>query len=198
MSTPSDRLRQAREAAGFQKPVDAARAMGISRFTYAQHESGLRGFRRDSAILYARKFKVSLEWLLTGRGNAGNLEVPVVAFVGAGAEINPMDDHAKGSGLEMVPPPPGVTECVAAVIKGDSMHPLRDGWLIFWVRDYHGVNEDCIGKLCVAQILDGPCLVKEVHKGSKAGFFNLLSWNAPARHDVRLEWAAPVIDIRPT
>lgn len=64
----SERLKRAREAAGFSSAAEASAALGISKFTYAQHENGTRGFKRDSADRYARKFKVSVEWLLYGRG----------------------------------------------------------------------------------------------------------------------------------
>lgn len=66
----SERLKIARERAGYATAADAALALDISRFTYAQHENGTRGFKKDSADQYARKFKVSVEWLLYGRGAA--------------------------------------------------------------------------------------------------------------------------------
>lgn len=197
MSTISDRLRQARRTAGYKGPGEAASALGVSRFTYTQHENGTRGFKRDSAVQYAKKFKVSVEWLLTGSGASKRAtKVPVICYIGAGSEVHPIDDHAQGRGLEEVDPPQGVTGCVAAIIRGDSMHPLKDGWLIFWTRDHEGVPEDCLGKLCVVEIVNGPTMVKEVHKGSKKGLYDLHSWNAPLRKDVKLSWAAKVLDIR--
>ncbi len=197
MSNLGQRLKKARLRLRLTQ-ADLGRLLGITRNAVALWEAGTNAPTMDRIEAIAENLNVSAEYLLTGTGNAPTEEVAVVAFVGAGAEINPMDDHAKGTGLKRVAPPPGVTDCVAAIIRGDSMLPLRDGWLIFWNRDYHGVTEDCIGKLCVAQILDGPCLVKEVHKGSNPGLYILTSWNAPARMDVRLEWAAPVLNIRPT
>lgn len=198
MGTPeSHRLRQARRTAGYKGPGEAAAALGVSRFTYTQHENGTRGFKRDSAIQYAKKFKVSVEWLLTGSGASKRQpKVPVICYIGAGSEVHPIDDHAQGRGLEEVDPPQGVTGCVAAIIRGDSMHPLKDGWLIFWTRDHEGVPEDCLGKLCVVEIVNGPTMVKEVHKGSKKGLYDLHSWNAALRKDVKLAWAAKVLDIR--
>src|SRR5690606_10680712 len=68
MSTPNQRLRQAREAAGFQTAKEAAEAMGIPVSTYIGHENGHRGFPAQRAPQYARKFKVSEEWLLYGKG----------------------------------------------------------------------------------------------------------------------------------
>lgn len=69
MDTPNARLRKAREAAGFDTAVDAADALGVPRSTYIGHENGHRGFPAKKAPLYARRFKVSEEWLLYGKGD---------------------------------------------------------------------------------------------------------------------------------
>ena len=63
-----ERLVAAREKAGFETAAEAASALGVSYSTYAGHENGSSGFRRDTAAQYARRFGVSLEWLITGRG----------------------------------------------------------------------------------------------------------------------------------
>lgn len=65
----ADRLRAARAKAGFDTAKEAAEAMGVAVASYIQHENGTRGFRRDSAEKYARRFRVSPEWLMLGRGN---------------------------------------------------------------------------------------------------------------------------------
>lgn len=61
------RLKTAREALGI-SVADAAKSMGMKYPTYAGHENGTTPFTRDSAERYAKKFKVSLDWLLTGKG----------------------------------------------------------------------------------------------------------------------------------
>jgi len=61
-----ERLKSARERM-FQSAAEAASAMGINYQTYAAHENGSRGLRRDAAMRYAKFFNVSLEFLLTGR-----------------------------------------------------------------------------------------------------------------------------------
>ena len=71
---PHERLKDARIAAGYLEASEAARALGIPEPTYLAHENGSRGFRAK-ADTYARKYKVSLEWLLTGRGPRGRREV---------------------------------------------------------------------------------------------------------------------------
>jgi phage repressor protein C with HTH and peptisase S24 domain len=65
--TPHQRLRRAREQAGFPRASEAARAMGIEEPTYLGHENGSRGLSR-AAARYARFFGVSLDWLIDGRG----------------------------------------------------------------------------------------------------------------------------------
>lgn len=61
------RLQLARERAGFASATEAAAALGMKYPTYAGHENGSRGVVRG-ALTYSRRFKVSLDWLLTGRG----------------------------------------------------------------------------------------------------------------------------------
>jgi hypothetical protein len=197
MKTPGDRLKRARIEAGYGSAAEAARAMGVPTPTYQGHENGSAGLPR-AAERYAAFFKVSLDWLLTGKGGTRRpAKIPVICYVGAGAEIHPIDDHPRGQGIELVEPPQGVSECVAAIIKGDSMYPLRDGWLIFWAKDQDGIPNECLGQLCVVQVKNGPTLVKEVRRGAKSGTYRLESWNAPPREDVSLDWAAKVTDIRP-
>jgi hypothetical protein len=84
-----------------------------------------------------------------------------------------------------------------AEIEGDSQYPLQPGWLIFYGPENQGVADKLAGKLCVVQVKDGPVLLKTLKRGSKKGLFRLESWNAPPREDVKLVWAAPVLDIRP-
>ena len=126
--------------------------------------------------------------------------VSVVGYVGAGQEIFAVDDHALGAGLEEVEAPEGVgrNPMVAVRVRGESMHPLRDGWLLFYRRDQQGVPEACLNRLCIVKLVgDGPVLVKELHRGYRHGHFVLSSWNAPPIEDVRLDWAAVVLSIRP-
>src|SRR5690606_25924552 len=87
MDSPAERLRKAREIAGYETAAAAARALNIKEPTYYGHENGSRGLRRDEAIRYSRFFRVDLDWLLTGRGDPKHGApsfTPVVGYVGAG------------------------------------------------------------------------------------------------------------------
>lgn len=82
MSDLSHRLVQARRDAGYESARQAADALGISYGTYSTHENGSRGVPAGRAEVYARKFKVSLEWLLTGHGEMrGNRLAPMAGEV---------------------------------------------------------------------------------------------------------------------
>lgn len=86
----AQRLVEARIKRGFKDAKAAAVYFGWKYNSYAQHESGLRGLRKDTAERYARAYRVSPAWLLTGEGE-GKIElVPLVSWVSAGAMADPM------------------------------------------------------------------------------------------------------------
>jgi hypothetical protein len=67
MQQPHERLQRARELAGYENATDAAIALGVPAPTYLGHENGSRGFK-IKAERYAKFFRVSYEWLMTGAG----------------------------------------------------------------------------------------------------------------------------------
>jgi SOS-response transcriptional repressor LexA len=76
MESAADRLRFARERAGYETAKAAAEAMGVSVSTYIQHENGSRGFPAGRAERYATFFRTTPEWLLYGRGEAPEKSKP--------------------------------------------------------------------------------------------------------------------------
>jgi SOS-response transcriptional repressor LexA len=60
----SQRLKQAREKAGFDSAQEAADAFGWKPAAYRHHENGTRGFGADVAKKYGRAFRVKPGWLL--------------------------------------------------------------------------------------------------------------------------------------
>lgn len=69
MEEMADRLRAAREAAGYERAADAVHAFGWKPSTYFAHENGQNGFKKAAAQKYAQAFRVSAAWLLTGEGD---------------------------------------------------------------------------------------------------------------------------------
>ena len=61
---PYERLKIAREAAGYETAEAAAQAFGWNPVTYRAHENGRNGMRTAVARKYARAYMVNVEWLL--------------------------------------------------------------------------------------------------------------------------------------
>jgi len=123
---------------------------------------------------------------------------PIVGYVGAGSEVIPFDSYSNGESMGEVVVPEWVTgEVVALIVRGDSMHPIKDGWTLFYRRNGDGVPDECIGQLCVCETDDGQMYVKELRRGSENHCFNLVSWNAPIIENRHILWAAKVAGILP-
>jgi transcriptional regulator with XRE-family HTH domain len=60
-----ERLRQARETIGL-SVEEASAAFGAAYSTYAAHENGTTAYPLNAAIEYAKRYKVSLDWLVHG------------------------------------------------------------------------------------------------------------------------------------
>lgn len=65
---PADRLKWARKRAGYDDASSAARAFGWKPPTYLAHENGSRGLPYKRAIQYAKAFRVTAAWLMSGEG----------------------------------------------------------------------------------------------------------------------------------
>jgi len=116
---------------------------------------------------------------------------PLVGFVGAGSEVYPIDDHAKGDGLEEIEAPfPVSPHTVCVAVRGDSMMPVyEDGDLVGYSRA-PGDPAELLNRRCLAKLKDGRLFIKVLKRGSAPGLFTLSSFNAPDIEDVALEWAA--------
>lgn len=201
MSEPYERLQEARRKAGFKEAVEAARAYGWTQATYTSHENGIRGLRPDVAERYAKAFRVSPEWLLYGRGPraakaaaTAQKKVPLVGYVSAGAEAHFMPAGELGE----VDAPAGATETTVAVeIRGESLGPLFDRWIVYYNDVRRPVTPDLVGQLCVVGLEDGRVLVKKIRRSRVRGLFHLISNTEQPILDVAIEWAAVVTDLRP-
>lgn len=189
METMGDRLKWAREQAGYESARQAALKHGWPVSTYTAHENGQNEYDPDQAALYGKAFRRPPGWLLTGTGDPGPRKTKLVGKVGAGAAIEPLDDQAEE---EIELPPGAALQAVGVLVAGDSMFPRYfSGEKLFYVRDGRAPTE-FIGKECVIRLADGGMLVKILRRGTKKRLFTLESWNAPPLENQAVEWAAPV------
>jgi phage repressor protein C with HTH and peptisase S24 domain len=152
----------------------------------------------DDAMRVAASFGVSLEDFYEGLLHPASDTVAVAGKVGAGAEIDLYDDHAKGNGLYHVARPAQLQgkSVVAVEVKGDSMEPIyAEGDVLFYSRATHeGVPVEAIGKKCIAEDMHGRVWVKYLKAGDVEGTYSLISLNPTGAnmHGTAIRWAAPV------
>lgn len=189
MKEPHQRLQEARIAAGYETAADAARAMGVNPPTYVNHESGERGLSR-AARQYAQFFRVSLDWLLRGKGdmrgrNLSPTVIPVTGLVGAGAAVEQIGDRAGWDAPDQIELP-GDGSLAALKISGDSQYPrFMDGEFILY--DTRPVPpKSLLGRYAIVQTVDGRRLVKMLRRGIGEDRWTLWSHNAPAEENVEL------------
>ena len=197
-----ERLARARKAAGFPTAAAAAAALSMKYPTYAGHENGSRGMRANLEA-YSRRYRVSLDWLLTGRGTgpedrrmaAPFGQVPLKGYIGAGGEVFAEEF---GGDETVEAPAEAAPETVAARVRGTSMYPtFQDGWLIYWSKQL--APDALMNTIVVAQLEDNRIMVKTIMPGSKPGLWNLVSVNpnTPPMIDQVVRWVAPIDWIRP-
>lgn len=159
MSKPGDyekmigqRLRQAREAAGYPRRSDAAKALKINYNTLAAHESGRRAIDKNQANTYAQLFGVPVEHLLaldllklqtriksSRRAESGNtaersagaedngifetFTIPVLGAAAGGRWLEPDDMHIEQDDLSIPAAPQyDVRSQYARKIVGNSVN----------------------------------------------------------------------------
>lgn len=140
MTEMHERIRLARESAGYASAADAARSLGLKEARYRHHENGRNAPRHAELELYARRYRVSVSWLLTGRGDMkskagaelvpGPVETaPILGRVRAGAFDNPPLPALSEpeAGFEHMPIPPGYSHWKHRYIlrvEGHSMNEI--------------------------------------------------------------------------
>lgn len=197
MKTPAERLKWARSKR-YASTSEAARSTSLHRQNLADHEAGRRKISTEQAKTYARKFNVSPEWLLFGTGNPefesesdAGMAIPLAGIVSAGAEavfIDQSESHPANEFINFK-----LKDRLAMKVAGDSMSPrfMPGERLVFGpISDPHVlVNQEVM-----AQIDDGPLVVKVLRRGQIVGKWSLFSHN-PAHEpieDVTLTWVRPL------
>lgn len=182
METPNSRLRAAREAAGFKTATEAANRFGWTLSTYASHENGQTTPPAKRALDYARAFKVSAGWILTGEGREphtteGNHDIAIMqppstlvhaavrGSVKAGAWMEFDDDFTQEA--RFVPVIPGEYSNLAQVsykVLGDSMDKARmfEGDYIICVPYFDVRREITAGDTVVVERRRGSTLERTV------------------------------------
>jgi phage repressor protein C with HTH and peptisase S24 domain len=193
-----ERLKWAREKAGYSSPRAAAIAFGWNENTYKSHENGMRGKKdrppsEDYVKKYAARFKVDFIWLLTGHGSPARRSVAkVMGRIGAGAEISPEFEQVPSEGLyeieSSVPLPP---EMIGFEVVGDSMIPRYDeGDVIICPAPGISLAQVVDGEELAVRTADGRRFLKKAYR--EDGAWRLESHNAKPIQNIQIEWASDI------
>lgn len=192
------RLRHVREIRGFKSAKEAAERHHFVYATYSQHERGQSAITR-AAKDYARAYRVSEAWLLTGEGNGPHAtnEIPLMGYVGAGAEVQPDFEQVPPEGLSQVTTPfPMPDDMIAFGVRGDSMLPVfKDGAIIIVYREQQRPIEAFYGEEAAVRTSDGRRFIKTIMRGDRG--VNLHSWNASPIENVQLDWIGEIFAVIP-
>lgn len=199
MSSPNLRIAEAMRGRRINSAAELARRAKINPVTMRAYLAGDRNPPLDvcEAIGHATGYRG--RWLFDGTGprkGATPLTVPLVGYVGAGAQT-----HAFGEGqgpFDDVEAPEDANEKTVGVeVRGESLGALFDQWLVFYDDVNDPPHEGMMKRLCVCGLSDGRVLIKLLTHGQLAGHFNLLSNTEPPIYDAIVEWAAIVKSMRP-
>ncbi len=199
MADSNDRLRMARERARISSARAAALRFGWKESTYASHENGQTPVPAGAATKYAKAFKVSPGWILTGEGkmDAQNL-VKLMGYVGAGAEIAPEHEQVPPEGLDEIELPFSVgMEAVAFEVQGDSMLPKYEAGDLVVCSVGPRNPDDFLRKFVAVRTSNGNRYLKKLRPGSKRGLYTLESFNAEPIENVKIAWIGEVLAIVP-
>ena len=176
----------------------AGKPDAIRNLRRAARKGSRGGLHTQTIDALAPVLRTTAAWLLEGKGPrdtpegaAPTLTVPVKGYVGAGAEAH---YYAVAQGdLDDVAAPAGATDHTVAVeIRGESLGPLFDRWLVFYDDVRRPVTADLMGRLCVVGLADDRILVKKIRPGRRGRFRLLSTPPEPPIEDAEVEWAAPV------
>lgn len=184
-----NRLNELRNNAGM-SIEELADKTGISISYISRIERGERNLSVKNIEVFAQALGVAPSELIAP---AATRMIQVVGYVGAGAEVLSIDDHAKGGGLDEVECPwAGLAPSTIAVrVRGDSMAPAYFNNDLIFYEETHTDIEHLINKECVVALADGRKFIKQL-KRTQAGQWFLHSHNAEPIFGVEIEWAAKV------
>jgi phage repressor protein C with HTH and peptisase S24 domain len=153
-----------------------------------------RGQMRDRILAMARDSGVIED------EHAARASVPIMGYIGAGAEIDPDYEQVPAEGLDQVEVPLLLPEEVIGLqVKGDSMLPkYTDGTVIVVHRDQTRSTASLVGEEVALRTYDGMRFLKVLMPGAKPHTFNLESFNASPILGARVAWASEIIAIIPS
>lgn len=186
-------LRRFMEARGL-KPHPWAQAAGLRSSTIYNFLSGKSlSLSSDTLERLAKAAGATVDEILSGEKTNNMSEAPVLVpyTVGVYGRLFSMDRPMQ---VQRPAGVPAEVKVVAARIDGDGLHPVPDGWMVYFEAQPRD-PESLVGKLCVVQVAGGQRLIREIRRGQNPGLYTLLSWTASPMEQAQVQAAHLIISI---
>jgi phage repressor protein C with HTH and peptisase S24 domain len=185
------------------KAATASRKAGLSSDAIRNMKRGnTKGTNAATLQKLAPVLETTAAWLLDEEGDEAaeptedRDTVPLVGYVSAGATMHFMPAGQLGT---VTKPDNASKNTVAVEVRGDSLGPVFDRWIVYYDDVRRPITQDLIGKLCVVGLADGRVLIKQIKRAKKGHGFDLIS-QSPAEKPIRnvdIEWAGRVKQMMP-
>lgn len=135
---------------------------------------------------------------LIGESEARDAIVPLMGFIGAGAEIMPEFEQVPPEGLDQINIPFLLpAEMIALQVRGDSMLPVyKDGHIIIVYAEQKRPIQAFFGEEAAVRTSDGRRFLKTIMRG-QGNAVTLTSFNAAPIENVQLEWVGEIFATLP-
>lgn len=186
--TPRDRVRALMAEENITSAVDAAKTYGLGYEATKKLLNGRRPMNPAQALRIGRHHHVPAAWLLFG----DTPPAPLIGKIGAGQRVYPFDGDTRRTTTPVI----SHEDTYAFIVEGESMLPLaRPGDHVFFGPERRDLKA-LIGCECVVTLEDGSRMFKRLEQGSRAGLFDLVSYNAEPMRDQQVHSAGVFLGLR--
>ncbi len=171
----------------------AAQEMGVSRGQFIKLERGERRMTIDYINQAAKAFGIRPADIIDSEEE---FSVPLMGYIGAGAEILPEFEQVPPEGLDQIQVPfPLPAEMIALQVRGDSMLPVyKDGHVVIVYAEQKKPVSAFYGDDAAVRTSDGRRFLKTIMKGTP---ITLTSFNAAPIENVALDWVGEIFAVLP-
>lgn len=183
-----NRIRDFRKRAKLTQ-IALAELLSVDKTTVYRYETGVTPPFNETFLKIAEALGVKnpIDLLVLGEASDAS-QAPLVGYVGAGAQVFPLDD-----GHERVESPPGLKNPIAVRVRSSLMAPAYWSGDILFCEQEAVSRDQLIGRDCIVQVEGGPRFLKRVLKGGAPSTFRLFSYETQdVGDDVYLTMGTPV------